>query len=136
HWRTRLSLAANRCRSHPCTSRDGSFCSPSQRHKRAINEPSRRRTIRRMLLKKLTSLARLTDALSRATSAEEVYAASLDCLQESLGVERASILLFDADDVMSFVAWRGISDAIVAQSTVTRRGGRRRRTRSRCSYRM
>ena len=63
-----------------------------------------------MLLEKLTSLAKLTDALSRATSAEEVYAASLNCLQESLGVERASILLFDADDVMSFVAWRGISD--------------------------
>src|SRR5689334_7602234 len=63
-----------------------------------------------MLPDKLTSLARLTDALSRAVSAEEVYAASLDCLQESLGVERASILLFNDADVMSFVAWRGISD--------------------------
>jgi PAS domain S-box-containing protein len=63
-----------------------------------------------MLLDKLSSLARLTDRLSRAASVEEVYAASLECLQESLGVERASILLFDADEVMSFVAWRGISD--------------------------
>ncbi|HYC62477.1 MAG TPA: ATP-binding protein [Thermoanaerobaculia bacterium] len=63
-----------------------------------------------MLLDKLTSLARLTDSLSRAMSVEEVYAVSLDCLQESLGVERASILLFDANEVMSFVAWRGISD--------------------------
>lgn len=63
-----------------------------------------------MLLHKLTSLARLTDSLSRATSVGEVYAASLDCLQESLGVERASILLFDEGEVMSFVAWRGISD--------------------------
>jgi PAS domain S-box-containing protein len=62
-----------------------------------------------MLLDKLTSLARLTDSLSRAMSVEEVYAVSLDCLQESLGVERASILLFDANEVMSFVAWRGIS---------------------------
>jgi len=63
-----------------------------------------------MLLDKLTSLARLTDAMGRATSPEEVYAASLDALQETLGVDRASILLFDANDVMSFVAWRGISD--------------------------
>lgn len=63
-----------------------------------------------MLLDKLTSLARLTDSLSRALSVEEVYAVSLDCLQESLGVERASILLFDPNEVMSFVAWRGISD--------------------------
>src|ERR1051326_3888020 len=63
-----------------------------------------------MLLDKLTSLARFTDALGRATSVEEVYAASLDALQETLGVDRASILLFDANDVMSFVAWRGISD--------------------------
>jgi PAS domain S-box-containing protein len=63
-----------------------------------------------MLLDKLSSLARLTDRLSRAASVEDVYAASLDCLQESLGVERASILLFDANEVMSFVAWRGISD--------------------------
>jgi PAS domain S-box-containing protein len=64
-----------------------------------------------MLPDKLTSLARLTDALSRARSAAEVYAASLDSLQESLGVERASILLFNDEEVMTFVAWRGISDA-------------------------
>ena len=64
-----------------------------------------------MLPDKLTSLARLTDALSRAVSPSEVYAASLDSLQESLGVERASILLFNDEEVMSFVAWRGISEA-------------------------
>ena len=63
-----------------------------------------------MLLDKVTSLARLTDALGRATSVDEVYTASLDALQDILGVERASILLFDANDVMSFVAWRGISN--------------------------
>ena len=40
----------------------------------------------------------------------EVYAASLDRPQESLGVERASILLFNDAEAMSFVAWRGISD--------------------------
>jgi PAS domain S-box-containing protein len=59
---------------------------------------------------KLDSLARLTDDLSRAASVEEVYTVSLDCLQQSLGVERASILLFDTNEVMNFVAWRGLSD--------------------------
>jgi PAS domain S-box-containing protein len=64
-----------------------------------------------MQLEKLDALARLADDLSRTSSLDEVYAVSLDCLQHSLGVERASILLFDANEVMSFVAWRGISDA-------------------------
>src|SRR5262245_30268590 len=73
-----------------------------------------------MLLERLDSLARLTDDLSRACTVEEVYAVSLDCLQASLGVERAAILLFDANDVMRFVAWRGISetyrDAVTAHT--------------------
>jgi signal transduction histidine kinase/PAS domain-containing protein/ActR/RegA family two-component response regulator len=59
----------------------------------------------------LASLAHLTDALSRAATLPQVYDAALDTLQSALGVERASILLFDAKDFMGFVAWRGISDA-------------------------
>ena len=58
----------------------------------------------------LAAVARLTDALARATTLDQVYAAALDALQQSLGVPRASILLFDENDVMSFVAWRGLSD--------------------------
>ncbi len=58
----------------------------------------------------LAAVARLTDALSRATTLDAVYGAALDALQQSLGVARASVLLFDEQNVMSFVAWRGISD--------------------------
>jgi signal transduction histidine kinase/ActR/RegA family two-component response regulator len=59
----------------------------------------------------LTAVSRLTDALGRANTLDAVYEAALDALQQSLGVRRASILLFDANGVMSFVAWRGLSDA-------------------------
>ncbi|HEX7707040.1 MAG TPA: ATP-binding protein [Thermoanaerobaculia bacterium] len=60
---------------------------------------------------RLHAVARLTDSLSRAGTLDEVYACALDALQSSLHVERASVLLFDEQGVMSFVAWRGLSDA-------------------------
>jgi PAS domain S-box-containing protein len=53
---------------------------------------------------------RLTDALSRARTLEDMYGAALDALAVGLGVDRASILLFDPDGVMRFKAWRGLSD--------------------------
>ena len=59
----------------------------------------------------LIAVSRLTDSLSRATTPEDVYAIALDALQNTLGVARSSVLLFDDDGVMQFVAWRGISDA-------------------------
>jgi PAS domain S-box-containing protein len=52
----------------------------------------------------------LTSALSRTQNVEEIYEAALDALQEGLGVHRASILLFDPDQVMRFKAWRGLSE--------------------------
>ncbi|HEX2061103.1 MAG TPA: ATP-binding protein [Thermoanaerobaculia bacterium] len=58
----------------------------------------------------LAAVTRLTGALGRASSLPEVYGCALDALQASLGVERASVLLFDDEGVMSFVAWRGLSD--------------------------
>src|SRR5689334_15951729 len=56
-------------------------------------------------------LYRLTDAVNRAQSVEEVYEASLDTIKSALDVSRAAILFFDPDGVMRFKAWRGISDA-------------------------
>ena len=53
----------------------------------------------------------LTKAISRTTKVADMYEAALDALRDGLGVERASILLFDADQVMRFKAWRGLSDA-------------------------
>lgn len=55
-------------------------------------------------------LWRLMEQVARATAVEEVYTAAMDCLERALGVERSSVLLFDDDGVMRFVAWRGLSE--------------------------
>ncbi len=52
----------------------------------------------------------LTRAISKSRSVQEIYAAALDALGAGLGVDRASILLFDPDGVMRFKAWRALSD--------------------------
>ena len=53
----------------------------------------------------------LTKAMSKSRTVEEIYSAALDALAAGLGVERASILLFDPDGVMRFKAYRGLSEA-------------------------
>jgi PAS domain S-box-containing protein len=53
---------------------------------------------------------RLTRALSRTRAVDEIYAIALDALADGLGVERASILLVDADGVMRFKAYRRLSE--------------------------
>jgi PAS domain S-box-containing protein len=57
------------------------------------------------------ALYRLADELSSAGSLEEMFNPALDAIQNALQCDRASILLFDDQGVMSFVAWRGLSDA-------------------------
>src|SRR3954462_6760241 len=57
----------------------------------------------------MTVCLRLTKAISRAQSLDDIYGAALDALAEGLGIARASILLFDPDGVMRFKAWRGLS---------------------------
>lgn len=59
----------------------------------------------------LAALYRFTDRLFRAVTETEIYEAALDAIAQAMGCERASILRFDEDDVMRFVAWRGLSDA-------------------------
>jgi signal transduction histidine kinase len=61
-------------------------------------------------LNQLQALYQLTAALSRASTLAEVYEAAITGLHRALGIERASILLFDPDGVMRFKAWRGLSD--------------------------
>src|SRR5688572_7912908 len=56
------------------------------------------------------ALYTLTDKLHRASSLDDIYAASLDAIVSGLRCDRASILLYDAKGVMRFVAWRGLSD--------------------------
>src|SRR3712207_6483693 len=62
-------------------------------------------------LNQLQALYQLTAALSRASALAEVYDAAITGLHRALGIERASILLFDPDGVMRFKAWRGLSDS-------------------------
>jgi PAS domain S-box-containing protein len=45
-----------------------------------------------------------------ATNVAETYDAALDAILPALGFHRASILLFDKEKVMRFVAWRGLSE--------------------------
>ncbi len=59
----------------------------------------------------LTTLFRFTERLHGAKSVDAVYSAALDAIEDALGCDRASVLLFDAAGVMRFVAWRGLSDA-------------------------
>jgi PAS domain S-box-containing protein len=53
----------------------------------------------------------LMQAISRASTMDDIFAAALDGLAAGLGVSRASVLLFDADGVMRFKAARGLSGA-------------------------
>ena len=53
----------------------------------------------------------LTRAISRSRTVDDIYDVALDTLAEGLGVSRASILLFDADGVMRFKAFRGLSES-------------------------
>ncbi|TIU33362.1 MAG: PAS domain S-box protein, partial [Mesorhizobium sp.] len=55
-------------------------------------------------------LFRLTDRLYRANGLGEIYDVALDAICDALGSSRASILRFDEHGVMSFVAWRSLSE--------------------------
>jgi PAS domain S-box-containing protein len=59
----------------------------------------------------LETLYRLTDKLYRANGAEQMFAAALEAITDGLSCEKCSILLFDPEGVMRFVAWRGLSDS-------------------------
>jgi len=54
-------------------------------------------------------LYQLSDAVNAAQSLEEVFEPALDVVIGALGVDRASVLLFDAEGVMRFRAFRGLS---------------------------
>jgi PAS domain S-box-containing protein len=45
-----------------------------------------------------------------ATNVAEIYDAALDGILSALNCHRAAILLFDKENVMRFVAWRGLSE--------------------------
>ncbi|HTE41407.1 MAG TPA: PAS domain-containing protein [Steroidobacteraceae bacterium] len=57
------------------------------------------------------ALYKLTDALHRAQSLDDMYSAALAAIASALRCQRASILLFDSDGVMRFVGSHGLSAA-------------------------
>ena len=55
-------------------------------------------------------LYKLAAAVINAGRVEEIFDAALDAIAQALGTDRASVLLFNADGVMRFRAWRNLSD--------------------------
>ena len=51
----------------------------------------------------------LAAAVMDADAIEHIFDAALDAIESALGADRASILLFDPDDVIRFKAWRNLS---------------------------
>jgi PAS domain S-box-containing protein len=64
----------------------------------------------RATVRGLEALYRLADRVGRAGDRDQVHEAALDAITAAMRVERASILLFDPEGVMRFVAWRGLSE--------------------------
>ncbi len=77
---------------------------------RDISEHKRSEQVLTKRIEELAALYRFTDRLHRSRALRDVYDAALDAIQRALGCQRASILLFDGQGVMRFVAWRGLSD--------------------------
>ncbi len=68
----------------------------------------------RTLRQRATELAAvydLADAVAQAETLDAVFDSALDALRRAVGVERASVVLFDAAGGIDFRAWRGLSDA-------------------------
>jgi signal transduction histidine kinase len=59
----------------------------------------------------VSAVTALADALASAATAQHICEAALKSVRDAIGVERASVLLFDDDGVMRFKAWLGVSDA-------------------------
>lgn len=56
------------------------------------------------------ALYRLVERRVQVETVHQIYDSALDAIFAALHCDRASILLFDKNDVMRFVAWRGLSD--------------------------
>jgi PAS domain S-box-containing protein len=78
---------------------------------RDISERRRAEKLLSARAEEQAALLEFTDRLYRAESTTDIFEAALDAIIRALRCDRASILLFDAANVMRFVAWRGLSEA-------------------------
>lgn len=60
--------------------------------------------------RELAALYSFSDSMQQPSDLPAVYEAALNAICEALQCDRASILIFDDQDVMRFVHWRGLSD--------------------------
>jgi PAS domain S-box-containing protein len=58
----------------------------------------------------LEAVVLLTGTLASLRDLPAIYEAAMNALFSLLPIDRASVLLFDEDDLMRFVAWRGLSE--------------------------
>jgi PAS domain S-box-containing protein len=100
-WRTRHALEPLAMRRLEALARSAATSLAALQHRAELVER----------ISTISNFYQLTDRLYRAKSSAEVYDASLDAIIDTLKCRRASILLFDQDGVMRFVAWRGLSEA-------------------------
>lgn len=63
----------------------------------------------RARIRELELVYQLSMDVARARSLDEIYSHALDAVLESLRADRASLLLFDDDDVIRFKAWSGLT---------------------------
>jgi PAS domain S-box-containing protein len=77
---------------------------------RDISDRRRREELESEALRRRTAVYELIERLQHARSASEVYGAALVAIRDALRCSRASILLFDGDGVMRFVASAGLSE--------------------------
>ena len=61
-------------------------------------------------VQEVDALYRIADAIARASGLQELFTEAVDTLVDATGVDRASVLLYDAENVMRFVAWHALSD--------------------------
>ena len=61
--------------------------------------------------RRIDALYRMTDRLYHALSEKDVYESALQAIVTGLDCDRASILLYDDQQVMRFVAWKGLSES-------------------------
>src|SRR6187399_3254298 len=61
-------------------------------------------------LETLNSIHELNETVNRASSTDVIFEEALHALQRAVKADRASILLCDAEGVMQFTAWHGLSE--------------------------
>jgi PAS domain S-box-containing protein len=74
-----------------------------------ISMRKRAEDVRSEALRQRAALYELSQRHQEAKTLDEMYAAALDAILTALPCDRASILLYDHQQVMRFVAWRGLS---------------------------